>query len=116
MICEQGFKEGKNRYYEGSLKHVKRAPLAVVAYIRMGDCNVPSCLGWHQYIKENYEEFRRMSIWRETYYSFSFIKAAKEIRHEVPDHMICLLLAAVVMIKNVSSFQALLNMQKGRPA
>lgn len=86
------------------LKHVKT--VAIGGHVRPdGDC-VGSCLGLYQYIKENYEEIQADVYLEDIPDSFHFIKAAKEIRHEVPDkkNMICLLCLTVV-IKNVSDFQ-----------
>ena len=49
-----------------------------------GDC-VGSCLGLYQYIKENYEEIQADVYLEDIPDSFHFIKAAKEISHEVLD-------------------------------
>lgn len=65
------------------LKHVKT--VAIGGHVRPdGDC-VGSCLGLYQYIKENYEEIQADVYLEDIPDSFHFIKAAKEIRHEVPD-------------------------------
>lgn len=65
------------------LKHVKT--VAIGGHVRPdGDC-VGSCLGLYQYIKENYEEIQADVYLEDIPDSFQFIKAAKEIRHEVSD-------------------------------